>query len=63
MLPTNLGQPDRCLRCGQLTPSSDLMYEGPDLEPVCLTCLRQLDPARAQILINIQRKRQDPRPQ
>ena len=57
MLPNHLGQPDHCLRCGQLTPSSELLYEGPELEPTCLACLRQLDPARAKILDTIQQQR------
>ncbi|MBT9582240.1 hypothetical protein IV102_02755 [bacterium] len=57
MLPSHLGQPARCNQCGQLTPSSDLLYEGPELEPICLACLRQLDPARAQLLETIQQQR------
>lgn len=57
MLPPNLGQPDHCHHCGRLTPSSELMYEGPDLEPTCLHCLRQLDPDRAKLLEMIQKKR------
>ena len=59
MLPPNLGKPDYCSKCGQMRSSSDLIYEGPELEPICLDCMRQLDPARAALLekINQQRRR------
>lgn len=61
MLPPHLGQPDVCSRCGQERPSSELIYEGEELSAVCLTCLRQLDPIRAQILERIQGQRQGPK--
>lgn len=51
------GEPDHCLRCGQLKPASELIYEGPELEPICLACLQQIDPARAQVLSQIQKLR------
>lgn len=54
-----LGQPARCSQCNQLRASDHLMYQGPELEPICLECLEQLDPARAQILKRIQEKRKD----
>ena len=57
MLPTNLGKPDHCTKCGQLRPGSDLIYEGPDLEAICLDCLRQMDPGRAAILEKISQQR------
>lgn len=57
MLPTNLGKPDHCSKCGQMRTSSDLVYEGPELEPICYDCLRQLDPARASLLEKIQQQR------
>jgi len=57
MLPTNLGKPDHCTKCGQLRSSSDLIYEGPELQPICLDCMRQLDPARAAILEKINQQR------
>jgi hypothetical protein len=57
MLPPEVGQPDRCRQCGQLYTTDQLIYQGEDLEPICLPCLRQIDPVRAQILANIPRRR------
>ena len=57
MLPTNLGKPDHCTKGGQLRASSDLIYEGPDLEAICLDCLRQMDPGRAAVLEKINQQR------
>ena len=53
-----LGQPARCSECGQLRESEALLYEGAELEPICLTCLEKLDPARAMLLKTIQKRRQ-----
>jgi len=53
----DLGPPTRCRQCNQLRASDALMYEGPELEPICLECLEQLDPARAQLLKTIQARR------
>ena len=57
MLPANLGKPDHCSKCGQLRSSSDLIYEGPELQPICLDCMRQMDPALAAILEKINQQR------
>ncbi|MGE0489264.1 MAG: hypothetical protein AB7S38_08635 [Vulcanimicrobiota bacterium] len=39
-----------CLVCGQ---QGLTVLEGPELEPICLECLRKADPAKAAVLERI----------
>ena len=52
-----LGKSAKCSQCGQLSAPEELIYEGEDLEPICRTCLTQLDPARMEIIDRIQKLR------
>lgn len=55
-----LGQSAKCSQCGRLCSADQLIYEGPELEPTCRTCLASLDPSRMAILDRIKGLRNTP---
>ena len=50
----DLGKPAQCTRCKKTYPSDQMIFEGEDLEPICQTCLREVDGPRADLLAKIQ---------
>ena len=50
----DLGKPAECSRCHKIWPSDHLIFEGEDMEPICQTCLAEVDGPRAALLAKIQ---------
>ena len=59
----DLGKPAECSRCHKMHPSSGLIFEGDDLEPICHACLQEVDPPRWEVLSRIQALRRPKKPE